>query len=450
MNNIINKKKNIMRSFFKKLLFAISVVMVVQANAQQTLDQSNTTFSTNTGLSPNSAAGQIFRAGITGNLTQVDFRLFSTSSAATNNFNVVIYNATATSVNTASIVSTTTFSSTAISTSPGWYSMPITTATPLIAGNYYAVVINNASTSNTLIYEYETTGSYANGTYVFNVSGFTPLSISASSDIAFRTYVTPPAPLSNVGIGTPTPNASAKLDVSSTTQGMLVPRMTAAQRTAIASPATGLMVYQTDAPAGFYFYNGAAWVPSQTVPAGGTTGQVLTKVDATDFNTQWATPLSGGARLELRATKNTTQTLVLSTSASPDLVTYESVVTTPTLGTYANNAYTVGTNGAGLYLIQTRNSMVDNATPNNTLGAYNYLEVNGSAYGSFNNIYPSFVSNVSIRSATNSAIRSGTQYMFLVFLNAGDVIRIRATGTNSSTPQALSNDGGTQLMIVKL
>jgi len=56
------------------------------------------------------------------------------------------------------------------------------------------------------------------------------------------------------------PNASAMLDISSTTGGVLVPRMTTAQRTAIGSPATGLLVYQTDAPAGFYFYNGAAWM----------------------------------------------------------------------------------------------------------------------------------------------------------------------------------------------
>ena len=57
-----------------------------------------------------------------------------------------------------------------------------------------------------------------------------------------------------------TANTSAILDVSSTTQGMLVPRMTAAQRTAITvgSTQTGLLVYQTDGTAGFYFYNGTA------------------------------------------------------------------------------------------------------------------------------------------------------------------------------------------------
>lgn len=54
-------------------------------------------------------------------------------------------------------------------------------------------------------------------------------------------------------------HASAMLDVTSTTQGVLVPRMTASQRGSISSPATGLLVYQTDATAGFYFYNGSAW-----------------------------------------------------------------------------------------------------------------------------------------------------------------------------------------------
>lgn len=55
------------------------------------------------------------------------------------------------------------------------------------------------------------------------------------------------------------PNASAMLDVSSTNTGMLVPRMTQAQRNLIASPATGLLIYQTDNTPGFYYYNGSAW-----------------------------------------------------------------------------------------------------------------------------------------------------------------------------------------------
>lgn len=62
-----------------------------------------------------------------------------------------------------------------------------------------------------------------------------------------------------VGIGTTAPDASAKLDVSSTSQGVLVPRMTFAQRNAIGTPATGLMVYQTDSNSGFWHYDGVRW-----------------------------------------------------------------------------------------------------------------------------------------------------------------------------------------------
>ncbi len=49
----------------------------------------------------------------------------------------------------------------------------------------------------------------------------------------------------SVGIGTTTPNASAQLDVSSTTQGVLAPRMTTAQRDAIENPADGLTIFNT-------------------------------------------------------------------------------------------------------------------------------------------------------------------------------------------------------------
>jgi len=53
-------------------------------------------------------------------------------------------------------------------------------------------------------------------------------------------------------------DASAMLDVKSSDKGMLVPRMTAAERDAIVSPATGLLVYVTD-DNNFYFFTGAAW-----------------------------------------------------------------------------------------------------------------------------------------------------------------------------------------------
>lgn len=52
-------------------------------------------------------------------------------------------------------------------------------------------------------------------------------------------------PAQGVGIGTTNPNSSALLDITSTTKGLLMPRMTTAQRNAIVSPADGLLIYNT-------------------------------------------------------------------------------------------------------------------------------------------------------------------------------------------------------------
>ena len=64
------------------------------------------------------------------------------------------------------------------------------------------------------------------------------------------------------GIGTTTPNASAKLEIASTDKGLLIPRMTSAQRGLISLPANGLLVYQTDGVIGFYVNSGTSASPS--------------------------------------------------------------------------------------------------------------------------------------------------------------------------------------------
>ena len=62
-----------------------------------------------------------------------------------------------------------------------------------------------------------------------------------------------------VGVGTSAPAASAALDITSTSQGFLPPRMNTSQRTAIVSPVAGLVVYNTSINC-LEFYNGSAWV----------------------------------------------------------------------------------------------------------------------------------------------------------------------------------------------
>jgi hypothetical protein len=87
-----------------------------------------------------------------------------------------------------------------------------------------------------------------------------------------------------IGIGTKNPAASAALEVTSSTnnKGILIPRITATQKDAIASPAQGLLVYQTTAPIGFYYYTGNSWklMAIQTDIAG-----KVDKVDGKDLST---------------------------------------------------------------------------------------------------------------------------------------------------------------------
>ncbi|MBL4755675.1 MAG: hypothetical protein JKY52_19040, partial [Flavobacteriales bacterium] len=70
-----------------------------------------------------------------------------------------------------------------------------------------------------------------------------------------------PTALSQVGIGTNTPDASAILDLTSTTKGTLISRMTMVQRNAIVSPAIGLLVFQTDNTPGYYYNSGTPGAP---------------------------------------------------------------------------------------------------------------------------------------------------------------------------------------------
>jgi hypothetical protein len=65
-------------------------------------------------------------------------------------------------------------------------------------------------------------------------------------------------PSGAAGVGTPSPDASSIFELKSVTQGMLMPRMTKAQRDAISIPADGLIIYQTNNTPGLYYYN-AGW-----------------------------------------------------------------------------------------------------------------------------------------------------------------------------------------------
>ena len=85
-------------------------------------------------------------------------------------------------------------------------------------------------------------------TKLFIIAIFIALNITTNAQVAINTTGN-------------SPDNSAMLDIVSTNGGILIPRMTLAQRDAINSGtfATGLLIYQTDNTPGFYYYDGSAW-----------------------------------------------------------------------------------------------------------------------------------------------------------------------------------------------
>jgi hypothetical protein len=115
------------------------------------------------------------------------------------------------------------------------------------------------------------------------------------------------------------PHASAMLDIKSTTRGLLAPRMTQAQRDAIASPAAGLLIYQNDGTSGYYVHNGTTW--AALAGAGSSkwnlNGSHIYNSNAGHVGIGTSTPNSG---LELRGTGSMTQMRITDQTSGNSLV----------------------------------------------------------------------------------------------------------------------------------
>jgi len=148
----------------------------------------------------------------------------------------------------------------------------------------------------------------------------------------------------NVGIGTTSPNTSSLLDLTSNSKGLLIPRMTATERNAISSPATGLLVYDNSVNS-FYFYNGGSWNQ-----IGGTSANV------------WS--LNGNAGTD------PTTNFIGTTDAEPLLFRVHNIIAGQIQTTNANTGFglqTLSSNTTGFQ----NTAYGDVALPANTTGNYN-------------------------------------------------------------------------------
>ena len=159
-----------------------------------------------------------------------------------------------------------------------------------------------------------------------------------------------------VVIGTTSSNDSAKLQVDSTTQGFAGPRMTTTERNNISTPIAGLEVYDTTLNSKM-IYNGTSW--DSLLPTSG----------------------GSGTKVLVKGAMGANQT------ATPSYPIVEFITTgTPTGGAFDINSewnntthrFTVGSSGAGTYLIQSQ-LFLNNGTGWSTL----FLYKNGSIYSSF-------------------------------------------------------------------
>lgn len=228
----------------------------------------------------------------------------------------------------------------------------------------------------------------------------------------------------NIGINTASPDASAALDITSSDKGILIPRMTSAQKAAIVSPATALMVYQTDGTKGFYYNSGTTTLPVWSA--------------MTNSN-------SSGPTLQLYVVKTTGQTTAISSSSAaviPDAIPFQSTNT----GTLTNNntynattsVFTVGSTGAGFYSIEVRLiSTVINCTPMLDFGGgWSFSSIFGTPYSST----PTLPSPYQHRGVLNTTM----------YLNNGDAFTVRGISGSAVAGATLNGDASCRFTIVKL
>ncbi|MGB9702427.1 MAG: hypothetical protein ACPL1A_06845, partial [Candidatus Kapaibacteriota bacterium] len=297
----------------------------------------------------------------------------------------------------------------------------------------------------------------------------------------------------NVGIGTTSPDNSAllHLDVSSmaTKRGLLIPKMTAAQRNGISNPANGLIVYVTDDNT-FYYNAGTPGSPNWVAIVSTNTVIPFDKISS-GTNTTATMQVGNGASLFPTGTGYIQSNRFVgngSVSDAVDLATNETngilpitkggtnLSTTPTdgqllIGNTSTSSYTLGNltagtgitinNGAGNITISTNATAIDHNALNNLQIAGNgvtYGHINdqaqtiaGTKTFSNNVIAPSYTSTVTTGTAPFS-VNSSTKVDnlnadLLDGLNSSDFLQLTNRGDLTTTTSGVTITGGTNAVI---
>lgn len=182
--------------------------------------------------------------------------------------------------------------------------------------------------------------------------------------------------IGQIGIGTTSPNSSAALDITSTNSGLLIPRLTESQKLAIASPATGLLIFQTDGASGFWYFNGTIWSPfvgsgdnwslttnTGTIPSTNKLGTLDSNPLVIKTNNQEAIRITPAGNIGINTTTPTSKLNVKTTSSASFLQNFESFAP----------IYVISTNTADpIYTFETCSGTASNLWRINTRSTTNY------------------------------------------------------------------------------
>lgn len=214
----------------------------------------------------------------------------------------------------------------------------------------------------------------------------------------------------------------------------------------------------------------------QGVPTGGTAGQVLSKVDGTNYNTQWITPSGGGTALpsqtgnagkylktdgtdlswgaapgasyELYVTKTAAQAQTTNVGSSlvlPDVITFSSTNDTNAALTGGNTwngatgTFTVGATGGGLYL-------VDISLVGNIAYCAPMIDMNGTGNSGSSHYGMGLINNQTFQTPH----KARGQMQKLIYMNPDEYFIIRGTSGTTVAGADLSTDGTTNLRIIKV
>ena len=324
-------------------------------------------------------------------------------------------------------------------------------------------ILQGSATGTAVYVETQTPTSNANGLVSLEIGGGTVVSgnmatINWANGPYFIKTETDPTGGSSYTITGTSQLLSAPYALYAKTSGSSTPGPAGPQ--GIQGPAGPAGANGLDGATGPMGPQGPAGTPGangQGVPTGGTTGQVLAKVNGTDYNTQWVTPNAGGSaypNVEVSVTNTAIQNIPDLTGGTSTTVLSFSGSNNPNASltggnTWNGSLFTVGSTGAGWYQI---NSQVRGVSPTGTLfsvGVLYYMDRNNSVgAGKTGALYLSSI--FTSGNTSENVLRQASHLDTFIYLNSGDTLSFRAFSSSNATAANTSADGSTFLNIVRI